>query len=141
MGINIERLKQIAVPMTEHERKIEAERDENREARRYSALIALAVRRELRIKGLSQQAFAEHLGVSPQYFGKILKGNENLTLETIGKIERVLGRSILKVLVEEEKPLAPKPIISVWCYSPSNNDFYSWATAPNKNKKYEYAGS
>ena len=141
MGINIDRLKQIAVPMTEQERKVEEEKYENREARRLSALIALAVRRELRFKGISQQAFAEQLGVSPQYFGKILKGNENLTLVTIGKIERVLGRPILKVLLEEEKPVDPQPIISVWCLSPSNNDFYSWVTAPYKNTNYDYAGS
>lgn len=138
MGANIDRLKQIAVPMTDKERMIEEERYENREARRYSALVALVLRRELRVRGISQQALAEQLGVSPQYFGKILKGNENLTLGTIGKIERVLGRPILKVLVEEERSVAPQSIISVWCISPNNN--YPWVTETHKNKNYEYAG-
>ena len=33
------------------------------------------------------------MGVSPAYVGKLLKGRENLTLETIWKIQVVLGMS------------------------------------------------
>lgn len=105
MGVNIEKLKQVAVPLTDSEKKAEREREETKAMRRHSAMIALAIRRELRLKGITQQAFAEQLGVSAQYLGKILKGKENLTLETIGKIEGVLGRSLIEVVVgEREEP-------------------------------------
>lgn len=135
MRVDFDRLKQIAVPMTEEERRVEQERTENREARRYSALVALAVRRELRIKGISQQSFADRLGVSPQYLGKILKGNENLTLETIGKIERVIGRPILKVMVEEDKPVDSVYRVSYSISFSVDNSGYS--IIPRSNTRYE----
>lgn len=135
MRVDFDRLKQIAVPMTEEERRVEQERAENREARRYSALVALAVRRELRIKGISQQSFADRLGVSPQYLGKILKGNENLTLETIGKIERVIGRPILKVMVEEDKPVDSVYRVSYSISFSVDNSGYS--IIPRSNTRYE----
>lgn len=131
----MEILKQIAVPMTEEERRVEQERAENREARRYSALVALTVRRELRIKDISQQSFADRLGVSPQYLGKILKGNENLTLETIGKIERVIGRPILKVMVEEDKPVDSVYRVSYSISFSVDNSGYS--IIPRSNTRYE----
>ena len=135
MRVDFDRLKQIAVPMTEEERRVEQERAENREARRYSALVALTVRRELRIKGISQQSFADRLGVSPQYLGKILKGNENLTLETIGKIERVIGRPILKVMVEEDKPVDSVYRVSYSISFSVDNSGYS--IIPRSNTRYE----
>jgi transcriptional regulator with XRE-family HTH domain len=35
------------------------------------------------------------LGVSPQYVSKILKGSENMTLETIAKLEDALGVNLI----------------------------------------------
>jgi transcriptional regulator with XRE-family HTH domain len=55
------------------------------------------------------------LGVSPQQVNKILKGSENLTLDTIEKIELVLGIELITVLQEDEKVV--KTII---CYLPNN---------------------
>lgn len=52
--------------------------------------IALAVLRALREKSMTQRDLAELMGCSPQYISKILKGSENLTLETICKMEKVL---------------------------------------------------
>ena len=40
--------------------------------------------------GITQKALAERLGCSQQYVSKILKGGENLSLETIFKIEEAL---------------------------------------------------
>jgi len=37
------------------------------------------------------------MGVSPVYVGKMLKGGENLTLETISKIQKAMGRNIISV--------------------------------------------
>ena len=130
MKFDIEKLKQVAVPASEKDRKEAEDRYENREARRYSSLIALAVRRELRLKGITQQAFAEQLGFSAQYLGKILKGKENLTLETIGKLERVLGHPLLEVLPVGEKTIASQMTV---CMIRFANDYESsFAKAPSR---------
>lgn len=59
--------------------------------------IALMIGRWLRANGITQKELAERLGYSPQYVSKILKGSENLTLETITKIEKVLGIKLIEV--------------------------------------------
>lgn len=128
MGVNIEKLKQVAVPLTDSEKKAEREREETKAMRRHSAMIALAIRRELRMKGITQQSFAEQMGVSAQYFGRILKGTENLTLDTIGKMERVIGRPIIDVLIEEETKEVARPVAFVLCFSNFNNEY---AILPN----------
>lgn len=42
----------------------------------------------------TQQQVAEKLGCSQQYVSRIVKGNENLTLEMLSKIEDALGISV-----------------------------------------------
>lgn len=69
------------------------ERAENREWMRMSQDIALGIHRHLRITNTTQKEFAERMGVSPAYVGKLLKGRENLTLETIWKIQELIGVS------------------------------------------------
>jgi transcriptional regulator with XRE-family HTH domain len=49
----------------------------------------------LREKGMTQKDLAEKLNVSPQQVSKIVKGKENLTLETISKLEYVLGVELI----------------------------------------------
>lgn len=56
-----------------------------------SADIALHILGVLQAIGMSQKELAEKTGVSPQQVSKLLKGNENLTLETIAKLEVALG--------------------------------------------------
>lgn len=65
---------------------------------RKSALIALRILRVLRDKGITQKDFAALLGVTPQYVSKILKGQENLSLETICRIEAVLEIALVEVV-------------------------------------------
>ena len=65
-------------------------RRENRRWLRYSGYIALAVMKQLESLGMSQKELAERMNCSPQYISKLLKGSENLTLETIAKLEEVL---------------------------------------------------
>jgi plasmid maintenance system antidote protein VapI len=82
-------------------------RRENRAWLRKSGIIALKVLRALRAQGLSQKDLAEKMGVSPQQVSKVVKGQENLTLETIAKLELALGIRIIDVDVYsklEEKP-------------------------------------
>lgn len=45
---------------------------------------------------INQCALAEKMGCSQQYISKILKGKENLCLETISKIEVALKIDLLK---------------------------------------------
>ena len=66
--------------------------------------IALKVLRYLRANKISQKKLAEQLGWSPQYLGKVLKGNENLTLETICKIQNTTGLTLIQVPSFSEEP-------------------------------------
>ena len=46
--------------------------------------------------GLTQKGVAERMGCSQQYVSRVLKGTENLSIETISKIERALDLEILE---------------------------------------------
>ena len=57
----------------------------------YSGKIALRVLSAIEdIPGMNQRKLAELMGVTPQHISKIVKGQENLTLETIGKLSEAL---------------------------------------------------
>lgn len=62
-----------------------------------SASIAIHILSTLRRKGMTQKELAIALELSPQYVNKIVQGKENLTLETITKIEKVLNISLVEV--------------------------------------------
>jgi len=62
-----------------------------------SSKIAIKVLRELRTKRINQEDFAIQLGLSHQYVNKIVKGQENLTLETISKMEKILGICLIHI--------------------------------------------
>lgn len=74
-------------------------RNENRDWFKKSFQIAVKILREIRrqksINGMTQKSLAEAIGVTPQYINKVVKGQENLTLSTIRKIEAVLGISLI----------------------------------------------
>jgi transcriptional regulator with XRE-family HTH domain len=69
--------------------------------RRRSFRIALRILTEIReqktVNGMTQKRLADALDVSPQYINKVLRGQENLTLETISKIEQVLGITLIEI--------------------------------------------
>ena len=71
-------------------------RRENRRWLRYSGFIALSVLNRLEKLGISQKQLAEMMNCSPQYVSKLLKGSENLTLETISKLEDCLDIDLIK---------------------------------------------
>ena len=71
-------------------------RRENRRWLRYSGFIALTVMNRLDQVGLSQKELAVKMHCSPQYISKLLKGSENLTLETISKLEESLDLDLVK---------------------------------------------
>jgi transcriptional regulator with XRE-family HTH domain len=55
---------------------------------------------QMAIEGLTQKTLAERMGCSQQYVSKILKGQENLSLETISKIEEALSLELFPKTLE-----------------------------------------
>ncbi len=76
-------------------------RRENREWLNKSAAIAVKVLDALRTQNLSQKDLAERMNISPQQINKIVKGQENLTLETISILEAALSIKLIMVDSEE----------------------------------------
>lgn len=69
---------------------------------RYSQHIAMLMLDKMEEIGLNQRGLAERMGCSQQYISKILKGQENLSIETISKIEDALELVLLPKAVELE---------------------------------------
>lgn len=67
---------------------------------RYSQNIAMMMLDKMEELGLTQKSLAEKMGCSQQYVSKILKGKENLSIETICKIEIALELSLLPQTIE-----------------------------------------
>ncbi len=63
-----------------------------------SAMVAVNVLETLRLKGWSQKDLAEKMKVSSQQVNKIVKGQQNLTLETISKLETALEISLIEII-------------------------------------------
>ena len=70
-------------------------RQQNKSWLRYSQLVAIRMLEQMETENLTQKALAERLGCSQQYVSKILKGQENLSIETISKIEEALSLELL----------------------------------------------
>lgn len=88
-------------------------RRENREWLKKSAAIAVQVLDALKAQNLSQKELAERMKISPQQISKIVKGQENLTLETISNLETALCIQIIdekasqsRTLFKKKKPAA-----------------------------------
>ena len=71
-------------------------RKANKDWLRYSRKIAIVIAMSLEEKNMSQKQLAEQIGCSPQYVSRLLKGEENLTLETLCKLENALNVPIIK---------------------------------------------
>lgn len=72
-------------------------RRENSAWLRISQIIATTVLLKMREQKMTQQALADKTGYTQQYISKILKGRENLTLETVSRLELALGISLFSV--------------------------------------------
>jgi ribosome-binding protein aMBF1 (putative translation factor) len=70
----------------------------------HSQAIALLILGKLDELGWTQKELAIKMGVSPQQVAKIVKGTENLTLESILKIEGALGLEILSQHITTPSP-------------------------------------
>lgn len=97
MGFDFEKLNELANDRSKEVIKKSEELKKNRNWLRMSRMVALALRYYLKKAGIKQNTFADMLGVSPAYVGKLLKGNENLTLETICRIQDILGEDLITI--------------------------------------------
>lgn len=66
---------------------------------RHSQKIAVRVLLQMKQLGLIQKALAERMNCTQQYISKILKGKENMSLDTLSKLERALG---ITLILDEE---------------------------------------
>ena len=73
------------------------ERLANADGWRNARNIALRVLQLLREQGMTQTQLAEKMGVSRQQVTKIVNGSENLTLETIDKLEKAFKATLMTV--------------------------------------------
>ena len=96
----IERLKQHQ-PATPSKWREKAEwRLANKSWLRYSQHIAMLMLEKMDELGMTQKELANLMGCSQQYVSKMLKGQQNLSLETMSKIEDCLHISILQEELE-----------------------------------------
>lgn len=120
MKTNKEILSEISVPRSEASIVAERERKARAPYAKTVAKIVLAVMYYMEQKGLSQKQLAEGMGVSSAYISKLMRGKENLTIETISKLEDVLGEKILNVAEPYKKVNAATPTIVNKLYYTSN---------------------
>ena len=73
-------------------------RKENRRWLSYSQEIALLLHDKMEELGLTQTALAERMNWTQQYISRILKGQENLSLETITRLEDAIGMKFVTIL-------------------------------------------
>ena len=105
MGENLDKLRKTAQPRSEEAKGRARWRRENREWLRMSQSIALQVLDYLHNAGLTQKELAERMGVSPAYIAKLVKGSENLSLETICKLHEALGIKLVYVAEPYSSPM------------------------------------
>ena len=70
-------------------------RRDNREWLNYSRRIAVKLLSYMKREHLTQSAMAERMDCTQQYVSKILKGTENLSLETLTKLEYAMGEQLI----------------------------------------------
>ena len=73
-------------------------RKENKRWLNYSQEIAMFLHEKMEELGLTQTALAERMNCTQQYISRILKGKENLSLETITRLEDALGIKLVTIL-------------------------------------------
>lgn len=79
---------------------------------RYSKKIALSILIRLDELQWKQKDLAEKMEVSPQQVNKWVKGNENFTLETLGKLSAILGVELIQVPRIKEPKLTAETKLS-----------------------------
>lgn len=103
-------------------------RKANRKWLKKSQQIAMAVLDYMDKVEMNQKELAEAMNVTPQYISKILKGNQNLSLETISKLEEILDINIL--IIQNFNTIQPVAPITDW----NRPEFKDLKTSQEYNK-------
>jgi ribosome-binding protein aMBF1 (putative translation factor) len=119
-------IKAISVPSTEDWIAGVEWRKANKFWIRKSADIALRILDALDELGWNKARLAKEMGVSPQQVSKYVRGEENFKLETLCKLEKVLGVELIRVMQADEEVVQKGQLSLV-------ND----ASAPNYGKDKE----
>lgn len=97
MALNRKKLNEIATNRSERAIELAQERRANRGWLRMSQEIALTLHYYMQKEGMNQRELAEKMNVSAAYVGKLLKGGENLTLETIFKMQHAIDEPLINI--------------------------------------------
>ena len=62
---------------------------------RHSQMIAVKVLLRMKQEHMTQKTLAERMNCTQQYVSKILKGNENMSLDTLTKLEDALNINLI----------------------------------------------
>jgi transcriptional regulator with XRE-family HTH domain len=65
--------------------------------RKFQTDVVIRISDLLNEKGISQKELAERAGFQPSFISRLLSGSENLTLQTIARIEDALGDDVLVI--------------------------------------------
>jgi transcriptional regulator with XRE-family HTH domain len=112
-------------------------------ARRNARKVALRVLQALREQDINQADLAVKMGVSRQQVTKIVKGKENFTFETIDKLEKALGVTLISVAPTPQPALGHGTLIESTLTIPARSQIaepykgsrhvfisYSWFHSP-----------
>lgn len=106
MKIDKDKLKNIATPLTDQEKRCMTCRKSDRYWKAASSAIAAKVLRQLKVLGKTRMQLAEDLGVTPANITRYLNGRCNFELKTLIEMERVLNIKIIDrnvIPVKEQK--------------------------------------
>lgn len=101
-----EKLLQIEHSVSSNWKEKAKNRLENRDWLNISTAIAVKVLDALKDQKLSQKDLSERMHISPQQVNKILKGQENLTIESISNLENALGIKIIEGIKKRRQSAA-----------------------------------
>ena len=79
-------------------------RRENASWLRHSQQIAVKVLLKMKELHLTQKALAERMNCTQQYVSKILKGKENLSLDTMSRLEEALNIGLVNPEINVSEP-------------------------------------
>ncbi|MBC7747922.1 MAG: helix-turn-helix transcriptional regulator [Methylotenera sp.] len=105
-------------------------RIKNRLMLKESQKIALKVLLKLDQLGWTQKVLAEKMDVSPQYINKVVKGQENITLETQIKLQSLLNIPILASYFENKTKNSTEEVLITF------NQKQSYQPLSNKQNSY-----
>ena len=105
----------------------------NKQWLRVSQDIAFDILEKLDDWDWTQKDLAEKMGVSPQYINKLVKGSENLTLETLVKLQDILDIPLLVSYSNNKQKTSNSFVLT---YGKEVED-YAVAPSPSSANKYK----